>query len=187
VGAPDRQHPLDEAALIERLSVAHHAVARSGAKTGDVALVGGSGPIGLLTAAVLKGMGVTMILSELTQARKEKVAHASPQPAAPMSYWWHNQFEYEVFDSDGLCGQAQLPALDNVDALRPRRPSASTASASADPMSVDSQRLIRPASPLDRTAAPSARSNRSRRSCTATVPERLSTPVYELQPTHHTR
>ncbi len=64
--------PLDEAALIEPLSVAHHAVERSGVKAGDVALVGGSGPIGLLTAAVLKGMGVTTIISELTQARKEK-------------------------------------------------------------------------------------------------------------------
>lgn len=64
--------PLDEAALIEPLSVAHHAVARSGVKEGDVALVGGSGPIGLLAAAVLKGMGVTTIISELTQARKEK-------------------------------------------------------------------------------------------------------------------
>jgi (R,R)-butanediol dehydrogenase/meso-butanediol dehydrogenase/diacetyl reductase len=64
--------PLDEAALIEPLSVAHHAVARSGAKAGDVALVGGSGPIGLLTAAVLKGLGVTTVISELTQARKEK-------------------------------------------------------------------------------------------------------------------
>ncbi|WP_018762036.1 2,3-butanediol dehydrogenase [Arthrobacter sp. 135MFCol5.1] len=64
--------PLDEAALIEPLSVAHHAVARSGVKAGDTALVGGSGPIGLLTAAVLTGMGVTTIISELTQARKEK-------------------------------------------------------------------------------------------------------------------
>jgi (R,R)-butanediol dehydrogenase / meso-butanediol dehydrogenase / diacetyl reductase len=64
--------PLDEASLIEPLSVAHHAVERSGVKAGDVALVGGSGPIGLLTAAVLKGMGVTTIVSELTQARKEK-------------------------------------------------------------------------------------------------------------------
>ena len=34
--------------------------------------MGGSGPVGLLTAAVLKGMGVTTIVSELTQARKEK-------------------------------------------------------------------------------------------------------------------
>lgn len=50
--------PLDEATLIEPLSVAHHAVERSGVKAGDVALVDGSGPIGLLTGAVLKGMGV---------------------------------------------------------------------------------------------------------------------------------
>ncbi|MDQ0148034.1 2,3-butanediol dehydrogenase [Pseudarthrobacter niigatensis] len=69
---PIGEIPLDEAALIEPLSVAHHAVARSGVKAGDTALVGGSGPIGLLTAAVLKGMGVTTIISELTQARKEK-------------------------------------------------------------------------------------------------------------------
>ncbi|UKA51624.1 2,3-butanediol dehydrogenase [Arthrobacter sp. FW305-123] len=64
--------PLDEAALIEPLSVAHHAVTRSGVSAGDVALIGGSGPIGLLTAAVLKGMGVTTIISELSAARKEK-------------------------------------------------------------------------------------------------------------------
>jgi (R,R)-butanediol dehydrogenase / meso-butanediol dehydrogenase / diacetyl reductase len=63
--------PLDEAALIEPLSVAHHAVTRSGAKPGDVALVGGSGPIGLLTAAVLKSQGVTTVISELSAARKE--------------------------------------------------------------------------------------------------------------------
>ncbi|HSP53188.1 MAG TPA: 2,3-butanediol dehydrogenase [Cryobacterium sp.] len=64
--------PLDEAALIEPLSVAHHAVIRSGAKAGDVALIGGAGPIGLLTAAILKGMGVTTIISELSTARKAK-------------------------------------------------------------------------------------------------------------------
>jgi (R,R)-butanediol dehydrogenase/meso-butanediol dehydrogenase/diacetyl reductase len=64
--------PLDEAALIEPLSVAHHAVVRSGAKAGDVALIGGAGPIGLLTATILKGMGVTTIMSELSTARKAK-------------------------------------------------------------------------------------------------------------------
>ena len=64
--------PLDEAALIEPLSVAHHAVVRSGAKLGDVALIGGAGPIGLLTAAILKGIGVTTVISELSTARKEK-------------------------------------------------------------------------------------------------------------------
>ncbi|CAH0291665.1 putative zinc-type alcohol dehydrogenase-like protein YjmD [Microbacterium sp. Bi128] len=64
--------PLDEAALIEPLAVAYHAVGRSGVKAGDVAVVGGAGPIGLLTAAVLKGIGVTTIVTELSAARKDK-------------------------------------------------------------------------------------------------------------------
>ncbi len=64
--------PLDEAALIEPLAVAHHAVTRGGLVAGNVAVVGGAGPIGLLTAAVLKGIGVTTIITELSQARKDK-------------------------------------------------------------------------------------------------------------------
>jgi (R,R)-butanediol dehydrogenase/meso-butanediol dehydrogenase/diacetyl reductase len=64
--------PLDRAALIEPLAVGHHAFVRSGAKPGDVALVGGAGPIGLLLAAVLKAEGLTVIISEVAQARKEK-------------------------------------------------------------------------------------------------------------------
>ena len=64
--------PLDEAALIEPLSVAHHAFVRSGAQPGQVAIVGGAGPIGLLTAAVLKAKGLTVYISELSEARKEK-------------------------------------------------------------------------------------------------------------------
>lgn len=63
--------PLDEAALIEPLTVAYHAVQRSGVRAGQSALVSGAGPIGLLTAAVLKGLGVTVIVSELAEARKE--------------------------------------------------------------------------------------------------------------------
>lgn len=62
--------PLDQAALIEPLSVGHHAFVRSGAKAGDVALIGGAGPIGLLLAAVLKAEGLTVIISELSAARK---------------------------------------------------------------------------------------------------------------------
>lgn len=64
--------PLDEAALIEPLSVAHHAFVRSGAQAGQVAVVGGAGPIGLLTAAVLKAKGLTVFISELSEARKAK-------------------------------------------------------------------------------------------------------------------
>jgi len=64
--------PLDEAALIEPLSVGHHAFVRSGATAGDVAFVGGAGPIGLLLSAVLKAEGLTVIVSELSAARKAK-------------------------------------------------------------------------------------------------------------------
>ncbi len=62
--------PLDQAALIEPLAVGHHAFVRSGAKAGDVAFVGGAGPIGLLLCAVLKAEGLTVIVSELSEARK---------------------------------------------------------------------------------------------------------------------
>lgn len=62
--------PLDQAALIEPLSVGHHAFVRSGAGAGDVALVGGAGPIGLLLSAVLKAEGLTVIVTELSEARK---------------------------------------------------------------------------------------------------------------------
>lgn len=68
--------PLDEAALIEPLSVGYHAVERSGVKAGQVALVGGAGPIGLLTSAVLKAQGVTVLISELSEARKAKALEA---------------------------------------------------------------------------------------------------------------
>lgn len=64
--------PLDEAALIEPLSVGYHAYQRSGAKAGDVALITGAGPIGLLTAAVLKAEGVTVAISEPSALRREK-------------------------------------------------------------------------------------------------------------------
>ncbi|MGI3784695.1 MAG: 2,3-butanediol dehydrogenase, partial [Janthinobacterium lividum] len=64
--------PLDEAALIEPLSVGHHAYVRSGAVAGQVALIGGAGPIGLLTAAVLKAQGLTVIVSEPSALRRRK-------------------------------------------------------------------------------------------------------------------
>ncbi len=63
---------LDEAALIEPLSVAYHAVERSGAKEGQWALITGAGPIGLLTASVLKAKGVKVIISEISSLRRQK-------------------------------------------------------------------------------------------------------------------
>ncbi|MBY6362495.1 2,3-butanediol dehydrogenase [Rhodococcoides corynebacterioides] len=61
--------PLDQAALIEPLAVAYHAAERSGVGSGATALVAGAGPVGLLLAAVLKGIGVKTIVSEVSAAR----------------------------------------------------------------------------------------------------------------------
>jgi (R,R)-butanediol dehydrogenase/meso-butanediol dehydrogenase/diacetyl reductase len=66
--------PLDQAAMIEPLSVALHAVKHAGASEGQVAVVGGAGPIGLLVAAVLKAKGVKTNVSEVSTARREKAA-----------------------------------------------------------------------------------------------------------------
>ncbi|WP_022873525.1 2,3-butanediol dehydrogenase [Nesterenkonia alba] len=63
---------LDEAALIEPLAVGYHAYRKSRARAGDVALIGGAGPIGLLTAAVLKAEGVDVYISEISEGRKAK-------------------------------------------------------------------------------------------------------------------
>lgn len=62
--------PLDQAALIEPLAVAVHAVRHARAREGQVAVVGGAGPIGLLVAAVLKAKGVTTIVSEVSGTRR---------------------------------------------------------------------------------------------------------------------
>lgn len=66
--------PLDQAAMIEPLAVAVHAVKHAGAESGQTAVVGGAGPIGLLTAAALKAKGLTTIVSEVSAARREKAA-----------------------------------------------------------------------------------------------------------------
>ncbi|GAA4728606.1 2,3-butanediol dehydrogenase [Modestobacter marinus] len=72
--------PLDQAALIEPLAVGHHAYVRSGAGPGDVALVGGAGPIGLLLAALLTAEGLTVLITEVSAARKAKAAETEVAP-----------------------------------------------------------------------------------------------------------
>jgi (R,R)-butanediol dehydrogenase/meso-butanediol dehydrogenase/diacetyl reductase len=78
----DGDIPLDQAALIEPLSVGYHAVQRSGAKAGDVAVVGGAGPIGLLTGAVLRAKGVKVVISELSELRRQKALDAGSADVA---------------------------------------------------------------------------------------------------------
>ncbi|GGB33000.1 alcohol dehydrogenase catalytic domain-containing protein [Virgibacillus dakarensis] len=54
------------AAMTEPLSCAHHVVAKTTIHEGDVVVVTGPGPIGLLTAQVAKSQGATVIITGLT-------------------------------------------------------------------------------------------------------------------------
>ncbi|KAL4760624.1 2,3-butanediol dehydrogenase [Aspergillus foveolatus] len=64
--------PLDLGALVEPLTVAWHAVARSPHETARTALVVGGGPIGLAVVQVLKARGVqTVVVAEVSSQRRE--------------------------------------------------------------------------------------------------------------------
>lgn len=54
------------ASMTEPLACAHHAVSKSMVNTGDVVLVLGPGPIGLLTAQVVKSRGATVVITGLS-------------------------------------------------------------------------------------------------------------------------
>ncbi|MCH5642248.1 2,3-butanediol dehydrogenase [Gordonia sp. ABSL49_1] len=117
--------PLDEAALIEPLSVGFHAFQRSGASAGDTALITGAGPIGLLTAAVCKAEGLTTVISEPSSLRRQKaldtkVADHVLDPTADDVVARVNELtEGHGADVGFECTSVQ-PALDTLfDALKP--------------------------------------------------------------------
>lgn len=60
---------LDEAAVLEPLSIGAHAVRRSGLQAGDTALVIGSGPIGLGVMAFAKHRGAKVIAMDVLEER----------------------------------------------------------------------------------------------------------------------
>lgn len=71
IPVPDGLSP-EHAALTEPLSVALHAVRRSGIGRRDVAVVVGCGPVGLAVILMLKARGVrTVVASDYSQSRRE--------------------------------------------------------------------------------------------------------------------
>jgi L-iditol 2-dehydrogenase len=62
----DQSLSFDEAALMEPLAVAVHAVKRAGTSIGDMVVVLGSGTIGLLTMQVAKKAGATVIATDVS-------------------------------------------------------------------------------------------------------------------------
>ncbi len=92
--------PLVQAALIEPLAVAVHAVRVSDLKVGDVTAVLGAGPIGIMTAQVAR----------LAGARKVYVSELSPKRQAIA-----RDLGFDVIDaSQGDAVQAILDATDGV-------------------------------------------------------------------------
>jgi len=69
VGAPD-DVPLQHLALVEPVAVAVHDVRRSGLSAGQKAVVIGAGPIGVLIAAVSRGLGADVAVIELDANRR---------------------------------------------------------------------------------------------------------------------
>jgi len=61
--------PLVEAALVEPLAVAVHAVRVSDLKVGDTTVVLGAGPVGILAAQVARMAGARVIVSEMSNKR----------------------------------------------------------------------------------------------------------------------
>lgn len=69
--------PTDVGAVVEPLAVGYHAVRRSGIEPGMSAAVFGAGPIGLVTIACLRAIGIeTVVAVEMSSIRKEKAMTA---------------------------------------------------------------------------------------------------------------
>lgn len=62
---------MEQGAMIEPLSVACHDVTRSRLSAGEKAVVLGGGPIGQLIAQVAKGIGADVLISEVSDVRRE--------------------------------------------------------------------------------------------------------------------
>lgn len=56
-------------ALVEPMAVCFHALRRSRSRAGELAVVIGCGPIGLMTALVARHLGLRVVISELNEAR----------------------------------------------------------------------------------------------------------------------
>ncbi len=66
--------PLDKAALIEPVAVACHDVRRGGVQRGELAVVIGGGPIGMLVALVARHAGARVLISEINPYRRQFAA-----------------------------------------------------------------------------------------------------------------
>lgn len=101
---------LDEAALLEPLSIGAHAVRRSGLGEGDTALVIGSGPIGLGVMAFAKHQGAKVIAMDIQEerlafcrqwAKVDETVNALENAKARVAELTDGDYPTVVFDATG--------------------------------------------------------------------------------------
>lgn len=108
---------MEQGALIEPLSVACHDVARSRLAAGEKAVVLGGGPIGQLIAQVAKGIGADVLISEVSDVRREfaeKSGIRTVNPAeqdikAVVDAWTDDKGADVVFEVTGV-----VPAVETM-------------------------------------------------------------------------
>lgn len=66
---PSRTLDVERLALVETISVGHHAVARAGIGEGETVLVVGAGPIGLAAASSARAAGGSVAIADVSQSR----------------------------------------------------------------------------------------------------------------------
>jgi 2-desacetyl-2-hydroxyethyl bacteriochlorophyllide A dehydrogenase len=107
---------LDHAALAEPLAVAVHDVRRAGLVDGERAVVVGSGPIGLLVAAVARAEGADVLVLEINERRREAAAElgfraldpSADDAAAFVERWTEGAGADVVFEVSGVAAGVAL-------------------------------------------------------------------------------
>ena len=108
---------LKQGALIEPLSVAVHDIERARVKAGEKAVVLGGGPIGQLIGLVAKHIGADVLVSEISEVRREFAASmgvATVDPASEdieevVNNWTGGKGADVVFEVSGV-----KPAVDSM-------------------------------------------------------------------------
>ncbi|MBB6734751.1 zinc-binding alcohol dehydrogenase family protein [Cohnella zeiphila] len=104
---------LDEAAIIEPLSIGAHAVRRSELQPGETALVIGAGPIGLGVMAFAKHRGARVIAMDINDERLafckkwanvDNTVNALQDPAEQLAKLTDGEYPTIVFDATGNAG-----------------------------------------------------------------------------------
>lgn len=101
---------LDQAAVLEPLSIGAHAVRRSGLQAGETALVIGSGPIGLGVMAFAKHQGARVIAMDIQEerlafcrqwAKVDETVHALQGGKERLAELTGGEYPTAVFDATG--------------------------------------------------------------------------------------